>query len=388
MKPLFRQDDCGGWIKMTDLKTSIGGLELRNPFILASGPLCHDGEAILHAHWAGAGAVVTKTISRVPATNPIPHIARIPGGLLNGEKWSDLPYERWIEREIPLAKEGGAIVIASLGLTPADVAALARPIAKAGVDALEIASYDGASLVPMVREAAKGVEIPVLAKVSSNWPDVVEIAAACLQSGATGITAIDSIGPALRLDIEKQAPLLGSGYGWLTGGMIFPVALRVVSQIALATGATIVGTGGIGSVDDCLEMFIAGARAVGLCTLPILKGIAVFTDLEEKLSTRLHELGYQNLQGAIGAALPSLREYEGATEGVDLPMKRKGDVAGASFAWEEERCTACGLCVRICPYSARTSPEEVDLSRCRFCGLCASACPTGALDLVVEGSKE
>ena len=87
---------------MTDLKTSIGGLELRNPFILASGPLSYNGEAILRAHRAGAGAVVTKTISRVPATNPIPHIARVSGGLLNGEKWSDLPYERWIEREIPL----------------------------------------------------------------------------------------------------------------------------------------------------------------------------------------------------------------------------------------------------------------------------------------------
>lgn len=388
MRRLLRQDGCGGWDKMIDLKTSIGGLELRNPFILASGPLSYDGEAILRAHRADAGAVVTKTISRVPATNPIPHIARVSGGLLNGEKWSDLPYERWIEREIPLAKEGGATVIASLGLTPADVAALARPIAKAGVDALEIASYDRASLIPMVREAAQMVEMPVLAKVSSNWPDVVEIAAACLQSGATGITAIDSIGPALRLDIEKRAPLLGSGYGWLTGGMIFPVALRVVSQIALATGANIVGTGGIGSVDDCLEMFMVGVHAVGLCTLPMLRGLSIFADLEEKFSLRLHELSYQNLQGAIGAALPSLREYEGAAEGVGLPTRGKGDAARASFAWEEGRCTACGLCVRICPYSARTSPDEVDLSRCRFCGLCASACPTGALNLLVEGNEE
>ena len=77
MRPLFRQGGCGGWVEMTDLKTSIGELELRNPFILASGPLSHDGEAILRAHRAGAGAVVTKTISRVRATNPIPHIAMV-----------------------------------------------------------------------------------------------------------------------------------------------------------------------------------------------------------------------------------------------------------------------------------------------------------------------
>jgi len=386
MMQLCRQNGCGDDLKVVDLRTRLGGLELENPFILASGPLSYDGEAILRAHRAGAGAIVTKTICRVPAVNPVPHIARIAGGLLNGEKWSDLPYERWIEREIPLAKEGGAIVIASLGLTPADVAALACPIAKAGVDALEIVSYDGASLVPMVRETTQVVELPVLAKVSANWPDVVELAVACLKSGATGITAIDSIGPALRLDIERRAPLLGSGYGWLSGGMIFPVALRGGSQIALTTGAAIVGTGGIGSVDDSLEMFMAGARAVGLCTLPMLRGLSSFADLEEKLSLRLHELGCQNLQGAIGAALPSLREYEGVAEGASLPTRGR-DAARASFAWEERRCTACGLCVRICPYCARTSPEEVDLSRCRFCGLCASACPTGALALLTAKKR-
>jgi dihydroorotate dehydrogenase (fumarate) len=373
---------------MTDLKTRLGGLELRNPFILASGPLSYDGEAILRAHQAGAGAVVTKTISRVPASNPIPHIAKVNEGLLNGEKWSDLPYERWIEHEVPLAKEGGATVIASLGLTPDDVAALARPIAKAGADALEVVSYDGAALVPMVRETAQEVEIPILAKVSSNWPDAIEVASLCLKNGAVGITAIDSLGPALRLDIERRAPVLGSGYGWLTGRAIFPIALRVVSEIALATGSPIVGTGGIGGVDDCLEMFLAGAHAVGLCTLPMLRGISVFADLAEGLSTRLHELGYQNLEETIGTALLSLREYGQAAEGVGLPTRGKEETVGASFVWEEGRCTDCGLCVRICPYSARTSPEEVDLSRCRFCGLCASACPMGALALRVgRGSR-
>jgi len=119
---------------VADLTTNLAGLELENPFILASGPLSYDGAAILRAYRAGAGAIVTKTISLVPATNPIPHIAQVSGGLLNTEKWSDLPYERWIEHEIPYAKEGGATVIGSVGLTPADVAVLARPISDAGRD--------------------------------------------------------------------------------------------------------------------------------------------------------------------------------------------------------------------------------------------------------------
>jgi len=376
-------------MKMIDLRTKLCGLELKNPFILASGPVSFDGEAILRAHQAGAGAVVTKTIRLQPARNPVPHIAKINGGLINGERWSDLAAESWIEREIPLAKEGGATVIASIGCHPAEVKALARDLTKAGADALEVASYDGSVLVSMVRRAAEDVEIPILAKVSSNWPDVVGIAAACLQNGAVGITAIDSVGPALRLNIEKHAPLLGSGYGWLTGRAIFPIALRVVSEIALATGSPIVGTGGIGSVDDCLEMLLAGAHALGLCTLPMLQGLPIFAELSGKLSTRLRELGYQSLQETIGTALPSLRDYERVGEGAGLPTKGKERTAvGASFVWKEERCTDCGVCVRICPYQARVSPNQVDPSRCRFCGLCASACPSRALELRVQGDNQ
>ena len=364
---------------MVDLRTNIGGLEIENPFILASGPLSHDGNAILRAHRAGAGAVVTKTISRVPAVNPVPHIAKVGNSLMNGEKWSDLPYERWIEVEIPLAKDGGATVIASVGLSPGDVAALARSLARAGADAIEVVSYDGKALVPMVREAAHQVDIPVFAKVSANWTDVIDVARACLESGATAITAIDSIGPALRINPQMRAPLLASGYGWLTGQAIFPIALRIVSEIAIATGAPIVGTGGIWEVDNILEMMMAGAHAVGICSLPILRGVTIFSELAEKLSSRLHDLGYHSLKEAIGAALPALRSYERIGSG--LPAAK--EAANATFVLNEELCSDCGVCVSICPYQARVSPREIDPARCRLCGLCSSACPRGALELRV-----
>lgn len=364
---------------MVDLKTNIGGLEIGNPLILASGPLSHDGRAILRAHRAGAGAVVTKTISRVPAVNAVPHIAKVGNGLINGEKWSDLPYKQWIEIEIPLAKDGGATVIASVGLSQGDVAALARSLARAGADAIEVVSYDGKALAPMVREAVRQVDIPVFAKVSANWTDVIDVARACLKSGATAITAIDSIGPALRIDPQMRTPLLGSGYGWLTGQTIFPIALRIVSEIAIATGAPIVGTGGIWEVDNILEMVMAGAHAVGICSLPILRGVTIFSELAEELSSRLHDLGYHSLKEAIGVALPALRSYERIGSG--LPAAKKA--ANAAFVLNEELCPDCGVCVSICPYQARVSPREIDPARCRLCGLCSSACPRGALELKV-----
>jgi dihydroorotate dehydrogenase (fumarate) len=369
---------------MAKLTTDLCGLELRNPLVLASGPLSFDGEALLRAHRAGAGAVVTKTILREPARNPVPHMVKLRSGLLNAEKWSDLPAQTWVEREIPVAKEGGAVVIASLGMAAADAGEFAPALVSAGADALEVCSYEAQALAPMVSVVVPRAEhVPVFAKVSANWPDVTEIAAECLRRGASGITAIDSVGPALRIDIQRRIPLLGAGYGWLSGEAILPISLRVVARISLATRATIVGTGGVRQADDCIEMLMAGARAIGVCTLPILAGVGAFAELASALSARLDTLGYASAEEAMGAALPSIEEFERTPM---LVPARAGGEWKLSFAWAAGTCTGCGFCVRVCPYQARTAPDRFVKAACRYCGLCASVCPTGALSLLVEGN--
>jgi len=363
---------------MTDLTTRICGLELENPFILASGPLSYDGKAILRAHRAGAGAVVTKTICKQAARNPVPHIAKLSTGLLNGEKWSDLPAQAWIDHEIPFAKDGGATVIASIGLGTSHVKALARSLAASGADALEICSYAASEMVPMIEEAVRQVEIPVLAKVSANWANVTAVSAACLRAGASGITATDSVGPALRLDVERREPILGSGLGWLSGHAIFPISLRVVADVALATRTCIIGTGGVHRVDECVEMLMAGAHAIGLCSLPMLAGLGIFADLATGLASRLNELGYTQIQDVIGAALAALEQCESAP--ILVPVK-PGESDTPFFLWDQNLCTHCDACIRVCPYQARTTPDQVNRSHCRLCGLCSSVCPTNALTL-------
>ena len=363
---------------MADLMTRLGDLELRNPLVLASGPLSHDGDALVRAHRAGAGAVVTKTISEDAARNPVPHIARLRHGLLNSEKWSDLPAHAWIERELPRAKDGGATVIASIGLDVRQANVLAVPLASAGADALEICSYDAAQVIPMVASAVRDVRIPVFAKVSANWPDVVAVAEACMRAGAAGITATDSVGPALRLDIERRTPLVGR-FGWLSGGAIFPISLRVVAEVARATDAIVVGTGGVETADDCIEMMMAGASAVGLCSHPMIAGLESIGRLLESVSARLDELGYARIEQVVGAALPALARCE--TSPTAALASEEGS-ASAVFAWNEELCSQCELCVRVCPYRARSTPEREDRGRCRYCGLCSSSCPTGALTIL------
>jgi len=365
---------------MADLLTHVGPLSLRNPLVLASGPLSHDGAALVAAHRAGLAAAVTKTIRPEPARNPLPHIAAFPGSLLNSERWSDLPAEQWIQREIPLAKDGEAVVIASVGATAEDVRRLAGPLADAGADALEVCSYEPHEAAPMVAAAVDATSLPVFAKVSANWPDVVSVCADCLAAGAAGVTAIDSIGPALRLDIDRRAPVLGDGAGWISGAAILPLALRVVADVSATLDANVIGTGGVSSANDVIEMMMAGAHAVGLCTHLLIEGLDAVPRLLESLDARLDALRVARVEDVVGAALPALaraREHPHAPARTEA-RQWQGPMI---FVWSEPSCTGCHRCVRVCPYAARSAPDTVDSDRCRFCGLCVSACPTGALRL-------
>jgi dihydroorotate dehydrogenase (fumarate) len=354
---------------MADLSTTLWGLELTSPLVLASGPLSHDGRALVAASRAGAGAVVTKTIALTPAQNPAPHLLRVgTNTLLNCEQWSDRPYRDWVEREIGVARDGGAVVIASLGLGPDDVRALAGPVAAAGAHAVELVSYSQAAMVPMVREARRRLQLPVLAKVSPNWPEVAATAAACVAAGADGITATDSFGPVLRVDVRTARPLLGSadGYGWLSGAAIKPLVLRVVSEIARAVTVPIIGTGGVTTGEDALELLMVGATAVGVCSLPLLQGLGSLARLNRELAAALERYGYDTPRAARGVALPHLGE----------PGRR------LSFQFASAACSTCRRCEHVCPYRARVLSDTemiLDSAQCRNCGLCVSVCPTGAL---------
>ena len=344
---------------MADLRTAVGGLELDHPLVLASGPLSWNGEAIVRAYRAGASAVVTKTISRRAATQPVPHLVRVGGGVLNAERWSDLDSAQWIQLEIPLAKDAGVPVIASVGLEPGDVEALAAALEEAGADALEVVSYDEATLPALVDAAVRRVRIPVFAKLSANGRDLVGTARACVERGTSALTVIDSVGPALRIDPRTRRPLLGATAGWLSGPAILPIALHAVAAVRQAVAVPVIGTGGVEDADTAVEMLLAGACAVGICSGALVHGLDLFRRLRGDLSDRLDELGLASIEDAVGAA-------------------RWEEARGVRMGFDEVACIHCEACVRACPYQARRSPADVG-EACRGCGLCVSVCPAGAL---------
>lgn len=359
---------------MANVSTNICGIQFSNPVMPAAGPTSRDGAMCQAAARGGAGGIVTKTISVAPADVPRPCMAEIKGGFLNTELWSELPKEQWLEKEYDMAKATGLPVIISLGYTAEQIAELA-PLVKPWADALELSThYVGNDLSPIIKalKAAKSaVDVPVLMKLSPH-PNIQEIAKAVEEAGADGLVMINSFGPCMGIDLETGLPLMGSktGYGWLSGPAIKPIAVRCVFDAARVIKIPIFAVGGIGSGRDAAEMIMAGASAVQVCTAGILKGPAVYGRIVRELEEFLDSHGYSNIDEIKGLSHRKIAEKE-------LSAKVLKPVVNA------ERCNLCGLCEASCVYSAisRTAKLEIDRAQCFGCGLCISRCPQKALTL-------
>jgi dihydroorotate dehydrogenase (NAD+) catalytic subunit len=360
---------------MADLSTRIASISLANPVMPAAGPPGWNGEAMKACAEGGAGAIVAKTISVQPATVPTPNMARISGGFLNTELWSELPAEQFIEREYPIAKEAGVPLIVSLGYTAEEIAQLA-PRVRPFADALELSTHyigdDPSPMMAAIRAAKEAVDVPVFVKLSP-FRDMTTAAQAAVEAGADGIVAVNSFGPCLGVDIETGKMLMGSreGYGWLSGEALKPLALRCVFDVARTVGLPIIGVGGITRGSDAIEFLMVGASAVGVCTAAILKGPQIYGKVAREIEKWLDEHGYASVEDVRGLAIQRWREREFRTIHVPPTL-------------DVETCTGCGLCEASCVYGAiHVTDDKAKLSPevCYGCGLCVTRCPVRALSI-------
>lgn len=352
------------------MRCEMFGKELASPIVVGSGPMSYGVPGMVALAEAGAGAVVTKTINLHAADNPDRHMVQASAGtLINCEKWSDYPMERWLDRELRDAVEAGVQVIASVGHTVADSSACVERIAETGVLAIELVSYDDATVLPMLEDTRRKVDVPIIVKLSPNSSDLLGHARRCVDAGADALTACDSMGPALLVDIETGAPVLGAadGRGWLSGAQILPFTLEKICSLRQMLAASsidipIIGLGGVASWRDAIQMVMAGADYVGVCLAAILKGPGFVGKLDADIDAWLASHGHACLGDVRGCVLDHLPQ---------LPEPYH-------MVWDESTCTHCGRCVRLCPYGARSfgadGHDRVDEARCRRCGLCVSAC--------------
>jgi dihydroorotate dehydrogenase (NAD+) catalytic subunit len=301
-------------------------LALRNPIILGSGPLGRNAGGLIK-QGRHAGAVVGKSITWLPRKgNPHPRIVHLGDyGLINWENLPNLGYERFAE-ELRVAKAKCACpVIASLGPSSdlSQLRTMAAAFEQAGADALELdfkwgfdpatgqTGYDsqkggggfGSEAITTVLSALKeSVSIPLIAKLVAFAGDIVHNARAAEEAGADAVTAINSVFPSMKIDIKTQRPVLTSRFGGLSGKSIRPISLAAVYRIYEAVRIPIIGCGGVASGEDALEMIMAGADAVQICTVAMFDGPTAFKRINDELNALVEELGFASVEECRGLA--------------------------------------------------------------------------------------
>ena len=288
-------------VDLVDLAVTLGSMHLPKPIVAASGTFGHGAEVAALCDPRGIGAVTTKSVAVFASEgNPPLRVAEAPGGgMINSVGLPGPGVDAWIAEDLPALEQLGARVIASIwGRTVADFEAAARALKAVArrVAAIEVnlscpnveARAHVFAHAPETTRAATRVVVdalggaaPVFAKLSPNVTDLVEIAGAALEAGATGLTLVNTV-MGLVVDADTRRPRLGAGGGGLSGPPIKPVALRAVWEVSRAyPGVPIIGTGGVTSGEDAAEMLLAGASAVGVGTATFLDPRATLRIVDE-----------------------------------------------------------------------------------------------------------
>ena len=302
---------------MVNTKVSLSGLELDNPVIPASGTFGFGYEFAELYDINILGSFSFKGTTREPRFgNPTPRIAECPNGMINSVGLQNPGIDKVISEELPkLKKCFNKKVIANIsGFSVDEYAYCCERIDKEEqVGLIEVnvscpnvhnggmAFGTSAKAAAEVTKAVKAVTTkPVYIKLSPNVTDIVEIAKACEDAGADGISMINTL-LGMRIDLRTKKPVIANKMGGFSGAAIFPVALRMVYQVYEAVKVPIIGMGGVSSADDVIEMMLAGATAVQVGAANLVEPYACKNIIEE-LTKTMEKYKIYDLTSIIGGA--------------------------------------------------------------------------------------
>ena len=263
---------------MVNTKVNLCGIELSNPVIPASGTFGYGYEFAELYDINELGTFSFKGTTRDPRFgNPTPRIAECPNGMINAVGLQNPGVEKVISHELPLLKQcfHKPVMANVSGFSVEDYAYTCEKLDKEEqVGWLEVnvscPNVHGGGMsfgtqpeaAAEVTRAVKAVTTkPVIIKLSPNVTDIVSIAKACEDAGADGISLINTL-LGMRINLRTRKPVIANTMGGFSGPAIFPVAVRMVYQVAKAVNIPVVGMGGVGSAEDVIEMMLAGATAV------------------------------------------------------------------------------------------------------------------------------
>jgi len=304
--------------RSTPLAVSLGRLQLPNPIMVASGTFGYGREMTGFLDLSRLGGIVPKTITPLPRQGNAPwRTVETAAGLLNSIGLDNDGVEAFLATQLPwLVRCGAPVIVSIAGGSPAEFVTLAARLdGVPGIAALELnvscpnvshgvdLGTDPAACRGVVAGVRNATSLPVLAKLTPNVTDIVGIARAARDGGADAVTLINTC-QGMAVDWRRRRPLLGNVIGGLSGPAIKPIALRCVHQVRRAVDIPIIGVGGIMTLDDCMEFFVAGASAVQIGTANFAEPV-ISIRLLDGLPAALAELGAASMADVIGTlALP------------------------------------------------------------------------------------
>ena len=302
---------------MGRLSVTLCGAELDNPVIPASGTFGYGYEFAELYDTNCLGTFSFKGTTREPRYgNPTPRIAETPAGMLNAVGLQNPGVDAVIAEELPrLAKVFHKPVMANVsGFSLDEYVEVCRKLdACPQVGWLEVniscPNVHGGGMAfgtdpkaaAEVTAAVKAVTTkPGIMKLSPSGTDITAVAKACEDAGADAVSLINTL-LSMRIDLKTRKPLLANGTGGLSGPAVFPVALRMVYQVAKAVKIPVVGLGGVSSAEDVIEMMLAGATAVQVGAANLTQPF-ICRDIIESLPAVMDRYGIENLRDIIGEA--------------------------------------------------------------------------------------
>ena len=309
------------------LAVSLPGLDLKNPIIPASGCFGFGQEYAKYYDLDKLGSIMIKaTTKEARFGNPTPRVAETPSGMLNAIGLQNPGVDVVLAEKLPWLAENFPTlpIIANVaGFSNDEYAYVSEKISKApNVKAIELniscPNVDHGNhglLIGQVPELAYAAvkasvehsEVPVYVKLTPSVADITPVAKAVEEAGATGFTMINTL-VGMRFDLQSRQPIIANGTGGMSGPAVFPVALKLIRQVAQSTDLPIIGMGGVDSAEAAIEMMIAGASAIGV-------GTANFTDpyaclnIIERLPEVMDQYGITDLETLRREVKASLRSH-------------------------------------------------------------------------------
>ena len=302
---------------MGELSVNLCGIQLDNPLIPASGTFGYGYEYAELFDINCLGTFSFKGTTKDPRFgNPTPRIAECTAGMINAVGLQNPGVEQVIQTELPKLKAcfQKPVMANVSGFSVEDYAYTCRMLdAQEQVGWLEVniscPNVHGGGMsfgtdpkaAAEVTKAVKSVTTkPVIMKLTPNVTDIVTIAKACADAGADGISLINTM-LGMRIDLRTKKPVIANKMGGFSGPAIFPVALRMVYQVAQAVDVPIIGMGGVSSAEDVLEMMLAGATAVEVGAANLVDPL-ICPKIIEDLPNVMKKYNIQSLQEIIGGA--------------------------------------------------------------------------------------